>query len=140
MKHEAYPHDPEPPPSITWSSVSLDVDCSAGAVADNALDTAPIRTWSAVALEREIIAALDRQPDPGERIEFAFRRKEAELTTLFARLSIADARELNRRLTLQLDGDPIVSRFARMIAARRTRLMAFLADARRRAAICCTRR
>ena len=118
--------------------LSHDTEVSSEALACKASDRTPTRTWVTVALESEILAALDRQPEPGERIEFAFRRKEAELAAVFSRLSVADARELHRRLTLQLDGDPIGSRFVRMIAARRVRLMAFLGDARRRAAICGT--
>lgn len=120
--------------------LSQNTDVFGEELPSEAPDRTPIRTWVAVALESEILAALDRQPEPGERIEFAFRRKEAELASVFSRLNLAEARELHRRLTLQLDGDPVVSRFARMVAPRRARLIAFLADARRRAAICDTSR
>jgi hypothetical protein len=98
--------------------------------------SAPVAlTWSNVQLETEIVATLDAPRLPNERIEFAFRRKEAELAALFDRLSSEDSRELHRRLTLTLQDDPIATRFARLIAPRRARLLAFLADARRREAL-----
>lgn len=91
--------------------------------------------WSCVALETEILATLVAPPCPGERLEVAFRRKEHELKGLFARLSVADARELHRRFTLMLPSDPVASRFRQLIAERRARLRAYLADARRREAM-----
>jgi hypothetical protein len=101
--------------------------------------TAPV-TWSEVSLEAEILAILDRSPEPGERLEFAFRRKEAELLAAFDKLTVLDARELRRRLALALPGDPIAVRFARLIPQRRARLIAFLDDARRREALRSARR
>lgn len=95
-------------------------------------------TWAPVALEMEILSVMDRRPEPGERLEFAFRRKELELMSVFDRLSLLDARELHRRLTLTLADDPIAKTFVRLVPERRQRLLAFLRDARRRAAICGT--
>jgi len=88
--------------------------------------------WHSVKLEAEILETFAASSAPGERLELAFRRKEHELKLLFDRLSIADARELHRRFTLMLPSDPIASRFGRLIGERRARLLAFLADARRR--------
>jgi hypothetical protein len=102
-------------------------------------EPAPRLTWSPVASEQEILAILDAGPEPGERIEQAFRRKEANLLEALRRLSVGDARELHRRLSLGLTDDPIAQRFGRMIAERRERLLAFLAGARRREAIRCAR-
>src|SRR5262245_26083704 len=87
-----------------------------------------------VALEAEIIAALEEQPRPGEPSAAAFQRKEHALRCLFGALDVHDARVLHRRLTIPLRGDPIEQRFARLVADRKARLIAFLADARRRAA------
>lgn len=92
-------------------------------------------TWRRVDLEDEILSVLGSAPEPGERLEMAFRRKEQELIMLFARLSAADARELHHRLTLGRADDPIATRFARLIAERRERLLSFLAGARRREAL-----
>lgn len=102
-------------------------------------EPAPRLTWSPVASEQDILAILDAGPEPGERIEQAFRRKEANLLEALRRLSVGDARELHRRLSLALTDDPIAQRFGRMIAERRERLLAFLAGARRREAIRCAR-
>lgn len=96
---------------------------------------APRIRWRAVAIEHQIIEVLDARPEPGERIEFAFRRKEHELMSLFAQLSVIDALELHRRLRLSLSDDPLASRFGRLVVDRRARLMSYLADARRREAL-----
>ena len=90
--------------------------------------------WRAVALESEVLAILQTPPEPGERLEFAYRRKEAELVACFRRLTIVDAYELKRRLKLVIVGDPIAARFGRLVIDRRERLLAFLANARWRAA------
>ncbi len=98
-------------------------------------DTAPLRTWRPIAVEREVLYVLDSKPAPHEQLLFAFRRKESELRVLFAGLSLADARELHRRLSLVLPGDPIATGFMKLVVERRTRLVSFVADARRRHAI-----
>jgi hypothetical protein len=98
-------------------------------------DPVVVLGWTAVALEGEILAILDARPAAGERLEVAFRRKEHELKQVLARLSIADARALHRRLVLSLPGDPIASRVGRLVVERRERLLHFLADARRREAL-----
>lgn len=88
--------------------------------------------WRRVALEDEILSVLASSPEPGERIEAAFRRKEHELVMLFVRLSLHDSFELRRRLTLALGDDQVAARFGRLISERRVRLMSFLEGARRR--------
>jgi len=92
-------------------------------------------TWTPVALELEILGVMERRPEVGERLEFAFRRKELELMSVFQQLSVADSRELHRRLSLMLADDPIAQRFMRLVPERRQRLLVFLLDARRRAAL-----
>lgn len=96
---------------------------------------APARgSWSAVELEQDILDVLVSAPD-ANTLELAFLRKEAALMELFDRLTITDAHELRRRLLLGLPGDQIAARFAGLIVERRQRLLAFLAGARRRAAL-----
>jgi hypothetical protein len=90
--------------------------------------------WKPVSLEEAILAALDAPALPGEQISMAFKRKETVLGALFAQLDIHESRALHRRLELALPDDPIAARFSRLVSDRRARLMAFLADARRRAA------
>jgi len=96
-------------------------------------------TFVEVALEHAIVAALDGAPNASETMLAGFQRKERALAQLFAQLSVSDARTLHRRLTLPVDCDPIASRFARLNSERRARLIAFLADARRREAIAVAR-
>jgi len=87
-----------------------------------------------VELEQDILDVLVSAPD-ANTLELAFLRKEAALMELFDRLTITDAHELRRRLLLGLPGDQIAARFAGLIVERRQRLLAFLAGARRRAAL-----
>ena len=86
-------------------------------------------------VDREILAVFDSPPELGETIEAQHRRKERLLGELFARLSVIEARALHGRLSNPGNHDPIATRFARLIPERRTRLLVFLADARRREAI-----
>jgi hypothetical protein len=64
-----------------------------------------------------------------------FARKEAELRTVFAALSVMESRALHARLANPRSGDSLVAAFMRMTADRRARLINFLADARRREAL-----
>lgn len=97
-----------------------------------ATSRAPI--WSESPLEREMLGVLER-PSAGETVETAYRRKECELVELFSRLTISDARALHRRLSNPSPDDPLATRFGRMIAERRQRLLAFLDGAWRREAL-----
>ncbi len=98
-------------------------------------ESPPLRVWRTVSLEAEIAAVLDAPPLPGEQLAAAFRRKELTLGDLFARLTVAEARELHRRFTCSLADDALAVRFNRLVSERRARLLAFLADARRREAL-----
>jgi hypothetical protein len=86
-------------------------------------------------IERALLAILSAGPAVGETIESAYKRKEHELGAAFARLSPLEARSLQRRLTAARSDDAMATQFARMVEARRARLLAFLADARRRQAL-----
>jgi len=82
-----------------------------------------------------ILAILDAPLRAGETAHAGYRRKEYELGTLFAALSPADARTLHARLSSPRTGDLAAERFHLLVAERRVRLLAFLADAPRRAAL-----
>ena len=88
-----------------------------------------------VDLERAIANVLDGRPALGETIDAAFRRKEYELGTVFARLSVIQAHMLLKRFSNPRAGDELAAKFGTMIAIRRSRLLAFLGDARRREAL-----
>jgi hypothetical protein len=88
--------------------------------------------WTPILLETEIIAAFDAPKQDHETLDAAFRRKEHEIGAVFARLTPVDSLALERRLNLSLAGDPIAARFARLVPARRARLVTFLSEMRRR--------
>ncbi|MEO8842282.1 MAG: hypothetical protein ABI704_11970 [Kofleriaceae bacterium] len=85
-----------------------------------------------LALEAEILVALDVPKRHHETRDAEFRRKEHELGAVFARLTPADSLALEKRLKLSLAGDPIAERFSRLTADRRDRLIGFLSAVRRR--------
>ena len=84
--------------------------------------------------EQTIIDVLVTPPHYGETIEAAYRRKERELTELFATLARSEASMLLKRLSDPRTEDALAMRFARLVVDRRTRLLALLADAPRREA------
>jgi hypothetical protein len=84
--------------------------------------------------EQTIIDVLVTPPRYGETIEAAYRRKERELTELFATLDRNEASTLLKRLSDPRTEDALAMRFARLVVDRRTRLLALLADAPRREA------
>jgi hypothetical protein len=61
--------------------------------------------------------------------------REQELRALFASLDVPHARALQKRLDIDRADDPLARAFSRLVADRRARLRAFLADARRREAL-----
>ena len=85
--------------------------------------------------DAQILAVLDAPPALGETLEAAFRRKERELREVFARVSVNEARALHRRLSNPTVGDAVAARFSRLLVDRQSRLLVFLADARRREAL-----
>ena len=84
--------------------------------------------------EPQLIEILRRPVESGTAHE-AHRMKEHEVGELFARLSVAEAWTLHKRLSNPSSTDGLASAFGRLILERRARLLAFLGDARRRAAI-----
>jgi hypothetical protein len=96
---------------------------------------APSEADPPLACEAELVAILDEQFRDGETYAAAFLRKERALGERFAQLSAADARLVHRRLSRCATDDALAARFARLLPDRRLRLLAFLADAPRRAAL-----
>jgi hypothetical protein len=97
---------------------------------------ATIHTPAVVAssCDAQLAAILDAELLPGEPALVGFARKERELGEAFAALPIMDQRALHARLGVLRPGDLLAAKFARLTADRRARLVAFLGDARRRAA------
>jgi hypothetical protein len=83
-------------------------------------------------IEAEMIAILER-PRGRESADVAFRKKEAELIATLDRLTADESRNLYKRLGRRVvAGDRLSELFGGLIAERRARLLAFVADARRR--------
>jgi hypothetical protein len=86
-------------------------------------------------IDDELLAILNAPPARGETIEMTFRRKELELGDLFATLTVFESRTLQRRLSNPSANDPVAAQFGRLVPERRSRLLAFLGDVRRREAV-----
>ena len=84
--------------------------------------------------EPELIEILMR-PVPTGHAREQHVAKENEIVELFYRLTVLEAWTLHKRLMCKAPGDELVVAFDRLIAERRARLIAFLGDARRRAAL-----
>jgi hypothetical protein len=88
----------------------------------------------------KLIAILDAPLGTGETAYAGFHRKEHELGAMFASLSVLACRALHIRLANPKHGDELANKFARLTIERRSRLLNFLADARRREALAASRR
>lgn len=86
-------------------------------------------------MDARLIALLDAPLVPGETAAGGYARKEQELGAVLATLSVLESRALHLRLTMLKSGDELANKFARLTIERRTRLLNFLADVRRREAI-----
>ena len=82
-----------------------------------------------------LLAILDAPLHAGETVAAGFARKERELGAAFAKLTVLAAYALRKRLANPLRDDVLAEKFARLTVERRNRLLQFLADARRRAAL-----
>lgn len=87
------------------------------------------------AQEASLVASLRAAPRAGETIHAQFQRVEAEVGHQLAQLTVAQSRTLHQRLVRAAASDPLATAFHRTVADRKARLLAFLADARRREAL-----
>ena len=86
-------------------------------------------------IDARLIAILDAPLAPGETAMVGFARKEHELGAVFAQLNVFESRAMGTRLANPKAGDELANKFARLTVERRSRLLNFIADARRRAAL-----
>lgn len=82
-----------------------------------------------------LMAILGRPVAASETFLAHFTTKEAELRAAFAALSVDAARSLQKRLANPRASDALGRSFQRLTVDRRARLITFLGDARRRAAL-----
>ncbi len=90
--------------------------------------------------DARLIAILDAPLEHDETAAVGFARKERELGVAFASLTIIEARTMHARLAAPKANDELANKFGRLTIERRGRLVAFLADARRREAVNAGRR
>lgn len=83
---------------------------------------------------QQLIALIVEPLGGGETVSAGYARKEQAIGEWFARLTVIRAWALHRRLTCAAASDPLAAAFGRLVGERRGRLLAFLGDARRRAA------
>jgi len=88
------------------------------------------QTWFEPALFEILL-----RPVPAGSAREGHATKEHEIGSVFMRLTVLEAWTLHKRLTNPRPDDALATAFARLIPERRSRLLAFLGDARRRAAI-----
>ncbi len=72
---------------------------------------------------------------PGEDLEQANARKERELGTMFARMSVVECRGMSLRMSRLREGDSVSEGFDRLPSALREKLLQFLTDERRLKAV-----
>ncbi|CAN5901647.1 hypothetical protein BH11MYX2_BH11MYX2_26720 [soil metagenome] len=82
-----------------------------------------------------LLAIIDAPLAPGATAMLGFQRKERELIAALNMLTVAESRALQSRLANPKEGDELSNKFARLTIERRARVLAFLADARRREAL-----
>ncbi len=85
-------------------------------------------------IDAQLSAILDAPAAYGETVSANFKRKEHDLGQVMATLNAVESLAMQRRLASPQPHDELAQKFARMVVERRNRLLAFLADNRRRAA------
>lgn len=97
--------------------------------------TPPAVTPGQREVDEQLTVILDAPLVPGETAMAGYQRKELALIGVLAKLSPVDAKALHFRLSNPLGSDELAKRFARLAVDRRTRLLNFIADTRRRLAM-----
>jgi hypothetical protein len=87
------------------------------------------------AIEQRLIELIVTPVPSTETALAGNARKEREIAEVLASLTVIEAWWLHKRLTIASPSDALVAAFGRLVVERRQRLLAFLGDARRRAAM-----
>lgn len=85
--------------------------------------------------EAQVLGLLEAPLRPGEPASQGFARKEHELRELFKAMPAIECSVLQKRLRVADQRDRLVIAFGLLVGDRRNRLVAVLADARRREAL-----
>lgn len=91
-------------------------------------------TWSS-SCDVALLAILEAPLRASETAAAGFARKELELRRVLGTLSVIESRSLQSRLSYPKSVDAVAQAFQRLTGERRARLLAFIADARRRQAL-----
>ena len=86
-------------------------------------------------IDAQLISILETDVAPYETALVGFARKEAEMKTVMATLSIVESMGLHKRLSNPQPTDKVAAKLGRFTVERRARIIQFLGDARRRIAI-----
>ena len=95
----------------------------------------PVLSAEQVAIDTRLAAVIDAPLPYGQTAMEGYRDKEIQLVGILCRLSIMESRALHARLSNPRPSDELATKFMRLTVERRGRLLNFLADARRRAAV-----
>ena len=95
----------------------------------------PPVTTGQLAIDATLAAIFDAPLAPGETAFDGYRTKEIQLGAAMSQLTVLESRAMHARLANPLGSDALAAKFMRLTIDRRVRLLAFLADARRRAAL-----
>jgi hypothetical protein len=93
---------------------------------------APAVPEPVIAFEEELIDVIVRPLVPGETAFVGHRRREAEILAVLDQLTELEAHFLHRRLANPRPGDRVAAALARLTSDRRGRVIAYVADTRRR--------
>jgi hypothetical protein len=95
---------------------------------------APPMVAPPIPIEGEMLAILVRPLAASDSALIGHARKERELVSLLDRLTAIESHFLHKRLAAPRSDDRLAIAFGRLMIERRSRLLAYLRDARRRAA------
>jgi hypothetical protein len=102
--------------------------------ANESPSTPPV-TAAELANDAKLAAIFDAPLAPGETAFDGYRNKEVQLVAAMAQLTVLESRALHARFANPLGADALAAKFMRLTIERRVRLLNFLADAPRRAAL-----
>src|SRR5436305_929564 len=97
--------------------------------------SAPVpATPEQLAIDAKLVAIITAPVPAGQTAMEGYRDKEIALLGVLSQRTVLESRALHARLANPTASDVLAMTFMRLTVERRTRVLAFLADARRRAA------
>ncbi|CAN5509493.1 hypothetical protein BH11MYX1_BH11MYX1_53660 [soil metagenome] len=78
-------------------------------------------------IDAQLIAILEAECEPHQTALVGFARKEVQMKTLLATLSLIESLAMHKRLSNPMTTDKVAAKFSRFTAERRNRIVQFLA-------------